>query len=437
MRELLMHRIQKDMHPIFAEALNLLDLKDVNLRNEQGQTTAIISPREHAKALFNYLHMAGYLSPELISKAVRYLAAAKPFARPTDEVANDMNKLIRDATNHDSFDSDFFLANFGKENYLNIDDIIDLITFLQQTSFDRQFGVERDRLTMKSWMEEHKADFLENAAKLGIINSLPPSQREYTACGVMGASTPRVKSRLTYFRDLTVECEMVLALSGNRELSKGLDEEAVMEKVALAVDKPVNYIEKPVGVDKRIFLDGVTETMMVNFLIQELCPHKKIGLIDSAIEIGHWRATSAQNATDMAPVIINKILSQEIKNVESGQYHFLVIAEQPYSGRMAKQIQREFNKELQKRDLIGKISIIVEGCGPGLDTEKLSNPTVMASLNSELGALMAERFNDARLILQQRANIRLRDANILMFSKRDQTFKACEQVVTTSISLGK
>jgi hypothetical protein len=36
---------------------------------------------------------------------------------------------------------------------------------------------------------------------------------------------------------------------------------------------------------------------------------------------------------------------------------------------------------------------------------------------------MAERFNDARYIMQQKSDLDLRDPNIIMFSKRDEKFK--------------
>lgn len=50
---------------------------------------------------------------------------------------------------------------------------------------------------------------------------------------------------------------------------------------------------------------------------------------------------------------------------------------------------------------------------------------------------MAKRFNDARYILQQRSDIKLRDPNIIMSSKRDETFKACESNGEYSLSKAK
>lgn len=45
-------------------------------------------------------------------------------------------------------------------------------------------------------------------------------------------------------------------------------------------------------------------------------------------------------------------------------------------------------------------------------------------MNSELGSLMTEHYNDARLRLQRNSNAALRDPKILMFAERD--IKYCE-----------
>lgn len=415
-----------------SEALGLLDINEVRLRHDLDQKTqdekmTVVSPREHAQALFTYLNMAGYLNGPLLKKAVDYLAAAKPFARNKITVLRDLTNACNGANQDGQFDVNFFMTNFAKQTYFTVDDVIDLIVFLQQTAFDRQYGVERDRLKVKPWMEvaEQKKTFKEYATKLGVITPLPPLQDQYLAAGIMGAASPRVKKRLAYFQELKIKCDHVWALSGNRELSKGLDEESVMEAVAKHLEKPLNYVDKKVGADTRQFLDGITETMMVNYLIQTTYPEMNINVVDSAVESGHWRATSAQNAIDIAPIVVKKIKSQEIKNTEDGRYHFLIIAEQPYAGRMARQVQREFNKEIKKSGL--KIVIEVEGCGPGISEKELSDQSVLTRINSELGALMAERFNDARLLLQQsKPGLSLRDPNFILFSKRDDTFKAYE-----------
>lgn len=425
-----MHR-NETINPNLAQALNLLDIREFYLHNNQDEEskeekTTLVSRIEHAQALFSYLNMVGYLNEDLLKKAIDYLAASKPFKVENEIVFADLKNVCKDSNRDGKFNAAFFISNFAKQDYFAVDDIIDLIVFLQQTAFDRHDGVERDRLQVKSLTEEQQLAFVDHAKKLGVITPLPPLKNHYSGTGIMGAASFRVKKRLEYFCALNLKSELVLALSGDRELSKGLDEEPVMKEVADSLGKPVHYLKKKVGVDTREFLDGITETMMVNYLIETICANKNIEIVDSAVELGHWRATTAQGAADVACILIRKIENQEIKNREDGRYSFSIIAEQPYPGRMAKQVQRAINKKIKELGLEEKFFIEVEGCGPGIPKQDLSNNQVLTRVNSELGALMAERFNDARHILQQQPGLDLRDPSILLFSKRDATYKAYE-----------
>lgn len=112
---------------------------------------------------------------------------------------------------------------------------------------------------------------------------------------------------------------------------------------------------------------------------------------------------------------------------ENRTYRFMIIAEQPYSVRMAKQVQRAFNMQIEAENLNGAIRIEVEGVGPGIKEEELSKE-VLSRVNSELGALMAERYVDARSnLLQENPSLRLRDSKILMFSTRDEQYRELTQ----------
>lgn len=425
----------RGIHAKLAEALSYLDIKDITLRDDKGEKIQTISAKDHAKALFSYFNLAGYLDKPLLTKAIQYLAAAKQFEtdKKEDDIVKDLAKAIKylDPDKKESsttpikeevskkLDVEHFLSYFAAEEYFSTADIIDLIVFLQQTAFDRQHGVERDRLSAKPWMESD--EFKEVVKNLGIITPKTPSKEHYPWCGIMGAASYRVQKRLDYFIERKIDCDLAWALSGERELSKGLDEIDIMEEVAQAVRKKVNYVDKKQGMDTRTFLDGVTETMMVNYLISKKCPGKKIGVIDSSIQEGHWRATTAQNAASIVPIILKQITDKSFEGTKDGKYTFLIIAEQPYPGRMARQVQREFNKQIAQQNL--KIQIEVEGCGSGVVDKELADKGYLARLNSELGALMAERYNDARLKLLSLKSS-LREANTLLFSKRDETYKS-------------
>lgn len=47
------------------------------------------------------------------------------------------------------------LSTICNVDLMQVDNIIDLLVFMQQTVFDRQFGVERDKLQAKPWLERH------------------------------------------------------------------------------------------------------------------------------------------------------------------------------------------------------------------------------------------------------------------------------------------
>ncbi len=221
---------------------------------------------------------------------------------------------------------------------------------------------------------------------------------------------------------MNVEYGYVWALSGNRELSKGLDDEDIMIKVAESVGKPVKFVEKKNGNVSRFFLDGVTETMLVNYMINKDSSHK-INVVDSDVQAEHWRATTSQNAIDVAKLLLTKIQANEIKQAEDGRYHFFIIAEQPYPVRMAKQVQRAFDKEIKHLNLKDKIVIEVEGCGSGLQEENAGKDELLR-VDSELGALMAERFYDARLAQDTHD---FRDPGIILFSLRDEKYKELQE----------
>jgi hypothetical protein len=408
-----------------AEALNLLRMSSVDYIDDAGHA-ATISAKEHAKALFTYLNMGNYLAENLMEKAVKYLSASKPFAYENDIVLADLKRALRSAKTNEKFNADIFIAEFAKESYFTANDIIDLLTFLQQTAFDRQFGVERDALPPKHWIKANQKEFYQLARQLDIISEKAPRKDYYAAVAIMGAASSRVKTRLDYFLNLNVEYGHVWALSGKRELSKGLDEDDVMIKVAESVGKPANFVEKQNGSVSRVFLDGVTETMLVNYMINK-DRAQKINVVDSEVQADHWRATTEQGAVDVAKLLLNKIQANEVKHAEDGRYHFFIIAEQPYPVRMAKQVQREFDKEIKRRNLEEKIVVEVEGCGSGLQEEKAAGDELLR-VDSELGALIAERFYDARLALAQSTHD-FRDPGIILFSSRDTKYKALQEAL--------
>lgn len=385
-----------------ATALNLLDFKT----------------KESAYALFNYLHIAGYLSADAIDKAVNYLNAEMPFSANIDIVKENLKSAYQLANQSNQFNVEVFCRNFAQQDYLSPVDIIDILTFLQQTAFDRNFGIERDKLQAKPWMEEKQEEFILYADQLDIVKACNPSYKHYCFIAVAGAASRRVIQRIEDYQSYnnTVTTDSLWALSGARELSKGLDEENVMEEMAEALEVPFEFITKGTGDAARDYLNGVTETMMVNYLLRKSCPQKNFEIVDSDVEVGHWRATAAQSGKDIAVKILDKIKNDQLTKSEDGFYHGMIIAEQPYSHRFERQVQREIDKEIKFRNL--DISVKIEGCGRGIS---VANKDVLTRMNSELGSSMAERCIDARAKLDQKTMLRSMD--ILLFQKRDATYQ--------------
>ena len=406
------------MNRNLAGALSLLGINELVI-TETGALKRL-SPLEHANALFEYFELAGFLSDASLEKAVDYLSADQAFQVEATAVLEQLKGACRAARSAGDFNTKLFFTEFAKEPFFRTEDVIDLIVFLQQTAFDRQFGVERDRLTAKPWMLEHATKFFHLATHLGLTSEHRPQHKDYQGIGIMGAASFRVRARLEYFNHLGIACNELWALSGKRELSKGLDEEEVMLELASTLGIPANFIEKPAGTDTRVFLDGITETQMVNFFIAKLCPEKRIAILDSAIAEGHWRATTSQNATDIASIIIKRLMTGEIEMPKDGIFRFMIIAEQPHTDRMARDVQRAFNTEAAKQGC--KICVEIEGCGSGINLEDASNQKILANLNSSLGSLMSERFRDARLHLTTRPSMKPRDPKILLFMERDRYF---------------
>jgi hypothetical protein len=391
------------LSPNLKHALNLLEIVEINLFDQNNDLLRHVSQEEHAAAFFNYLELAGYLNPHALEKAVTCLSRAKKFSQENQVIIDHLTQVLTTARQSGSFDVAWFLAHFCKD-FFRPDDIIDLIVFLQQAAFERGGGIERDRIEIPLWLKEHSVAFKQLASTLGILNPVLPKHQVYCGTAIMGAASSRVKTRIDYFNSLKIDCGHVWALTGSRELSKGLDEEGVMAEVANAMHQPLIFVAKGDGAAQRLYLDGVTEAMMIHFLLKKMCPDKTIDVLDSIPELGHWRTTTAQNAKDIARIVIDKIQVGEINCEKNEPYRFLIITEQPYIERMTRQVQRAFNAELQARSLC-TIQVTVEGVGDGV---MLRHNEILKRVNSELAALMTERFHDAQLCMRKNKSVILR-----------------------------
>jgi hypothetical protein len=369
----------------------------MNRNLQQALTLLSLDNEDTAQRFLNYLHFADYLSPELIEKAARYLHTEKEFEQFENQSAEDISdKLKADCANFTNLET--FLADFSPR------DIVDLLVFLQQTAFDRNFGQERNELASKPWMddEEKRDQFIDLQNCVGLVAEQKPTHEHYHAVGIMGASCPRVTTRINYFNQHVADSiafKQVFAITGTRELKEGLDGQAIITTLNEQGLK-------------------ANETQMVEYLIKSLCPDNTMGIIDSSPGEWHWRADTAQNAKDFAYTMI--------KDVQPGTtYPILLVVEQPYGPRMVMQVQRALNEAAQKyneqhNEQHGEpIHFTVEFAGNGIDVRNVTSDTVKQS-NSDFAAWLGECYKDARSLQLGQA---LRDPNSLMYSSRDQHYK--------------
>lgn len=418
------------MNPNLQQALNWLSI-----------------PEDTAALFLEYWHFAGYLDTDLLNKAVVYLHKEKPFlGHETEEPAAIVERIVGHGASLAPDGKSFVVENL--ETFLadlSPVDILDLLVFIQQTAFDRNFKQERNELSAKAWMTlpENCSKFMALQQRLHLVDEQLPQKDAYYAVGIMGASYPRVQKRMAYFQTLapSLSFDSIYAITGQRSLSKGLDTEAGIAHTASLLGMsgiPAYTIE-----NNQYLVKEISETQMVNCLIPAICPEytAKIQTIDSRAGAWHWRADTAQNAKDFAEQILAKITAKDAAP-SGGIYPILLIVEQPYANRMAKQVQRALDELAEDYNTRhdDKIRFIVESSGKGippLDSLSETDATkyVMQS-NSDFAAWIAECYKDGRLAIEKTSAHVLRKPECLMFNTREKYHESVCLPSSTAVSAG-
>lgn len=384
--------------------------------------------------LVEYLFLGNYLCEQQLDKAVNYLSAVKPFQHNSHPIDSAIIKqllqqcLLSAKTTH-GFNPRIFLDNLAAQDYFALDDIIDLFTFLQQTAYARHFGAERDTLCNQPWMIQNANELLVLANQLGVKESIGVNKLHYCGVGIMGSVSHSCGITLEFFCKHVLQAKLqqqfsydkAWVLTGQRELSLGLDTLEDIYKVAQYFAKDLKFVKRRVGDFVREFAEGITEAMFIDFLMTTLCPAAKIKILESLCEPGHWRGTGWQSAQDIAKIVVKKIQRQELMpDLQHDCFYFLVVAAQPAILRLAMQVERAFTMEIRKHNL--SINLKVIAAGPGLQEDMLANikeSNVLARVNSELAALAAERYYHARIKLHDLGYRNLRDSKAIMFATRE------------------
>lgn len=439
------------MHKKFSQVIGLLQTSAMPKKESKAGLHSLDMDQAHA--LIDRLNIMGYLNEGLLGQAIDDLSLSKPFTAqeeqvvPNDTVKKDIFSALTKAKAADDKFVEVFLNEFAAEDYFKVTDILEIISYLYQTAYNREYGQERSQHRIapgQPWMSQASVvkQFLHYADYLGLIAPIPPKTGHYCGIAIMGAASVRVIARLDYFlkyikTDKAITYDHLFALTGYRRLSKDLDKEADVEEIVKKEGGALEYSEELVGTTKRQFAKVRTaegakdllEVNLVNFLIQKKVPEEKskIKVINSEKLAGNIRATTEDNAREIADLLVQSIKGKDkaITSSGDGVYHFMIVAEQPHLQRMLYQIQRAFNQQLE--DVEG-VHVIASGCGEGMSGPDYSSAESLAkyvpqlfNIASEMAAAQFERFSDVR---KKYPSWEWRDTSHIIFNQRKA---ACEK----------
>lgn len=420
------------MHQKFQEAMYLLQTAGMSDKKESKKSRENLD-NSKVEVFIDCLEVRGYFNEQLIGEAVDTLALSKPFKKeggeiiPTAKVKEDLFGALTQARAAGENFIKVFLERFAAEDYFTVLDILDILTYLHQTAFNREYREERDKFSSaqpENWMQQKASAnrFMTRAEEGGFVLPNPPTKADFYVIGVMGAASERFSSRVVYLRDEVLKDKEVTydnlaALTGYRKLSKPLDNpdhiQAVADGKSGISGTEVIYEEE----SGRNFAKGLFEEDMVRFFLKKTFPEEskreKIWVFYSQKQEQNTRATTEDSAADLAAHIKSKIQEGSFKTKE-GACKLMIVAEKPYLPRMTFQIQSELNGMLAS---IPDCSVTVEviGCGKGISTPY--NPQILFNVSSEMAVEQYCRYTAVRKTFTQE----LRDLNFIGYAKRKTT----------------
>ena len=430
-------------------------------------------------ALLNIFYLSGYLKPASLWHDINSIGNIKD---PGKTFKSIYKELVRSGATQDDpakFNPKSLRKNFLKSSDLDVQDAEDLLLYIAQHAFNRKAGQERNELTAQSWMNKHKEAYWQSAKELNLIDSIePPQHEEYQARWIAGASRVGVLARLIYddyisnLKDVNVTGNTSI-LAGNRELWANIDgiNPKTYKLLLNARQNKINIdnldISVPIGEDlqrteegrqymlqlaekSKIRLDqnepfvqctagecppgrfpgrdyanyfiktGVklTESLMAEDLLYSFFPSQKSIIVNTA-NINDQRPTTATTAKDAAKVLVEEIIAG--KHGSKKEFKVLYQTNNPYIERQTLATQQEVDKVLLEYGLNRQgYKIIVEGVGFGCKQD-------VATVHSEFGALLAEKWKAAAQKDGQAGVMPKRDIKSLLFQTRDNSFIVPEE----------
>lgn len=449
-----------------SEKLNFSNLSKFGKENQQ-------------EALLNIFYLSGYLKPASLWHDINSIGKIKDPEKVFKSVYKD---IIKSGANQDDpakFNLKYLSKNFLKNADIDVQDAQDLLLYIAQHAFNRKAGQERNELTSQDWMHKHKDIYMQSARELNLIDSIEPAQgAEYQLRWIAGASRVGVLSRLIYdsyisdAKALKVSGDTSI-LTGERELWANIDGinpktyEALLnakqnkiniddldiavnigedlerteegKKYMLELAKNNNILLDPIqpfvrckagecsegrfpGRDYANYVDKsgakLTETLMSRDLLHSFFPDQKSSIVDTTSQNGE-RPNTSSTAKDAAKVLIEEIITK--KHADQKEFKILYQTNNPYIERQTLVTQREVDKLLVEYGLSQReYKIIVEGVGFKCKQD-------VATIHSELGALLTEKWKTAAQKDEQEGVTSKRDIKTLLFQTRSNDLVPFDQ----------
>jgi hypothetical protein len=335
------------------------------------------------------------------------------------------------------------LFNSANDN-IKVEDIEAWILYVAQNAFNRKIGQERNELSSAQWMKDYEIQYLEYAKTLGMIDAISPTQQEYDNDWIAGASRVGLLARILHHNTLIQQIKVhgeVLVLAGQRPLWADLDGinpdtykqlikayknrqdiNQLDVSVLIGEDKERNeegkqyllYLAKRSNITLNpeepfvVYKDGeapkglfpnriypnyavgedrkLTESLMSSDLLKTFSVGNTAVVIDTQAGEHNQRPNTASTAYDAANYLVTRIQNGDFGNQKG--FTILFISNNPYIKRQTIATQREVDAVVKNSGLDKKGYIVkVEGVGFGAKQD-------VATIHSELGALVAEQFKD-------------------------------------------
>jgi hypothetical protein len=205
--------------------------------NQKGTVTK----EDQQEALLQIFFLSGYLKPEKIWNDINSIGGIKDPAqtfKPIYRQLVDTQAHIEDFKNFraDSLRKTFF-GKITDKHGLSIDDVIELLIYISQNSFNKQLIQEKYEGKTENWINTNKQHYTKALQTLQLIERKLPEHKHYDIGIIHGASRAELLYRMVDYnyiiKNNSLEINKTIGLSRNRELWANIDgiNPSILEKL--------------------------------------------------------------------------------------------------------------------------------------------------------------------------------------------------------------